>query len=81
MLWVGLLIAIVFVIYFIGVLAFAIRNPGAALLEGAQFLSWQRMQMASKEVGTLPLLPGISDPVRPALPPASPEEATDEEPQ
>ena len=56
-----------FLIYFGGVLWYAHAHTGASLLEGSELLHWQKMEIASKSTGTLPDLPVIQDPDRPAL--------------
>jgi hypothetical protein len=63
----GLLVALVFVLYFVCVMWFAHKNPGAALLEGAELLQWQHEELVSKGAGILPR----GRPVKPgkALPP------------
>lgn len=63
-LWVGILVAAVFLIYFVGVLFFAWRNPGAALLEGSELITWKQIELASKEGGVLPSGPVTRDPAR-----------------
>lgn len=57
----GGVIALVFVLYFIGVLWFSNRHPGVALLEGAELIQWRQMDIAGKSVRSiadLPVLPG-----------------------
>jgi hypothetical protein len=45
---------LVFLAYFIGILLFAAKNPGVALLEGAELIRWRQMEMGVKGTGTLP---------------------------
>jgi hypothetical protein len=33
---------------------YAQKNPAQAMLEGAELLEWQKMDMAAKGIGTLP---------------------------
>jgi hypothetical protein len=57
----GGLIVLIFVLYFIGVLWFANRHPGVALLEGAELIQWRQMDIAGKSVRAIdnvPVLPG-----------------------
>lgn len=61
--WLALLTAIVFVIYFVGVLLFARRYPGVALLEGAELLRWEQTQLAAKGIGPLPPQPPLPAPI------------------
>lgn len=54
------LVVIIFAIYFFGVLWFANRHPGVALLEGAELIQWRQMEIAAKSVAsfeTKPVLP------------------------
>jgi hypothetical protein len=50
---VGLLIPVIFAVYFSGALWFAHRHPGVALLEGAELIQWQQMEMAAKDMTQL----------------------------
>jgi hypothetical protein len=50
------LVSLIFIIYFVGVLRFADKNPGAALLEGAELLQWKQFDMEAKG---LPEVPGV----------------------
>jgi len=57
----GGLVALTFVLYFIGVLWFANRHPGVSLLEGAELIQWRQMDIAGKSVRSIdnaPVLPG-----------------------
>jgi hypothetical protein len=47
------LIVLLFAGYFGGVLWFAHRHPGVALLEGAELIQWRQMEMAAKSVTPL----------------------------
>lgn len=40
----------IFVVFFVGSLVFAHKNPGIALLEGAELIQWRQMDMAAKSV-------------------------------
>ena len=48
---------LLFLIYFIGTLWFAAKNPGLALLEGAELIQWRQMDMGAKGVTSLPTGP------------------------
>jgi hypothetical protein len=67
-----------FFVFFVGVMIFALRNPGAALLEGGDLLLWQTMTQAAKELPNPPAGHVVVDPRGPALP--APD-AVREEPQ
>ncbi len=41
-------VVFVFVLYFVGVLWFANRHPGVALLEGAELIQWRQLDMIAK---------------------------------
>jgi hypothetical protein len=43
-------VLLIFVVYFGGVLWFAHRHPGVALLEGAELIQWRQMDMAAKSI-------------------------------
>lgn len=61
LLMIGGVVALVFVLYFIGVLWFANRHPDVALLEGAELIQWRQMDIAGKSVAVVenePVLPG-----------------------
>lgn len=45
---IGLIILLLFVVYFAGVLWFATRHPDMALLEGAELVKWRQIDMAAK---------------------------------
>lgn len=47
---IGALIVLIFIAYFIGVLFFANKHPGEALLEGAELIRWRQLEMAAKDV-------------------------------
>jgi hypothetical protein len=51
---IGVLAVALFLIYFLGILWFAHRHPGVALLEGAELIQWRQMDMAVKDVRQLP---------------------------
>lgn len=54
------LIATVFAVWYIrSSQNFAERNPGQALLDGAEFLEWSRLEAAAKGVPSLPQQPAI----------------------
>lgn len=65
--------ALLFIMYFVGVIRFAGRNPGAALLEGAELLRWKQFDLAAKNIPVIPDTPPLVDPSKPlpALPPGS----------
>jgi hypothetical protein len=42
-------VLLLFLIYFFGVLLFARKNPGLALLEGAQLLQWRQMEITTSD--------------------------------
>ena len=46
----AILIVLLFGGYFGGILWFAHRHPGVALLEGAELIQWRQMDMAAKSV-------------------------------
>jgi hypothetical protein len=47
---IAICIVLLFVVYFGGVLWFAHRHPGVALLEGAELIQWRQMDMAAKSI-------------------------------
>jgi hypothetical protein len=53
---VGILIAALFVLYFLGALWFVHHHPGEALLEGAELIRWRQMEIAAKDVTVTPAL-------------------------
>ena len=55
---------IIFLVYFVGVLWFATKNPGAALLEGAELIQWRQMEMGLKGVDALPAAPNVEPPTQ-----------------
>ncbi|MBI4608959.1 MAG: hypothetical protein HY726_08125 [Candidatus Rokubacteria bacterium] len=57
--------ALLFLIYFIGILVFANRNPATALLEGAELLRWRQYDLAAKGLPNPPPTPAIVDPLTP----------------
>lgn len=48
------MMVLVFVIYYGGSLWFAHRHPGEALLEGAELIKWRQLEMAAKDLPSLP---------------------------
>ena len=65
LLWVAGFATAAFAMYFIGVLAFAHKNPAVALLEGAELLHWQQTELAAKGMTAVPTAPVlISDPAQ-----------------
>src|SRR5947209_6692982 len=46
----AILIAVLFVTYFAGVLWFAHKHPGAALLEGAELVQWRQLEMTAGDL-------------------------------
>lgn len=58
----ALIACAIFLIYFVGLLHFANKNPAAALLEGAELLHWQQTELAAKGTGPIPLQPAITPP-------------------
>ncbi len=59
---------LVFLVFFFGILLFASRNPGIALLEGAELLRWKQYELAAKNIPTPPVMPSIPDPTAPRAP-------------
>jgi hypothetical protein len=47
---IAILAAIIFVVFFVGALWFASKNPGLALLEGAELIQWRQLEMTAKDV-------------------------------
>ena len=66
LLWVAGLVVGLFVLYFAGVLFFAQRNPGTALLEGAELLRWRQSELAAKGLGRIAPAPALQEPAEPA---------------
>ncbi len=62
--------ALAFLAYFGGVLWFAHKNPGVALLEGAELLRWKQIEMEVKGKGSVPPTPVTIEPEesKPQLP-------------
>ena len=56
---------VVFLVFFIGVLIFAHKHPAAALLEGADLITWQKYDLAAKGIPHPPDSPAIPDPRAP----------------
>ncbi len=61
---VSILMAVVFMVYFAGILWFANRHPGVALLEGAELIQWRQMDIAARAVPSIENRP-ISEPDSP----------------
>jgi hypothetical protein len=59
----GALAAVTFLAYLFCVLRFATRNPGLALLEGAELIQWRQMDMAAKDMPVIPVQPNVAAPV------------------
>lgn len=55
-------VVILFLAYLFGVLWFAARNPGVALLEGAELIQWRQMDVGMKGETSLPTGPNIEPP-------------------
>jgi hypothetical protein len=47
---IAICVVLLFFVYFGGVLWFAHRHPGVALLEGAELIQWRQMDMAAKSI-------------------------------
>lgn len=62
LIWIAVLAVVVFVSYFLGVLIFAERNPGTALLEGAELLRWRQSELAAKGLDSIPPVPALPEP-------------------
>ena len=62
LIWIAVLAVGVFVLYFLGVLIFAERNPGTALLEGAELLRWRQSELAAKGLDSIPPVPALPEP-------------------
>lgn len=60
-LWVAGSAVGLFAVYFLGVLFFALRNPGAALLEGTELLRWQQSELAAKDLNRIPSVPALPE--------------------
>jgi len=58
----AVLIVVVFVVYFGGVLWFANRHPGVALLEGAELIQWRQMDIAAKFIAPIENVPVLPEP-------------------
>jgi hypothetical protein len=50
---IGCLIVLLFALYFAGVLWFANKHPGVALLEGAELIQWRQLEIAASDVPTI----------------------------
>ena len=62
LIWIAVLAVGLFVLYFLGVLIFAERNPGTALLEGAELLRWRQSELAAKGLDSIPPVPALPEP-------------------
>ncbi|MCS6306433.1 MAG: hypothetical protein H8K07_22630 [Nitrospira sp.] len=60
---------LLFLIFFIGSMIYGSKNPSAALLEGAELVTWQKQELAAKSIPTPPSTLAIPDPKAP--PPAT----------
>jgi len=58
----AVLVVILFVVYFAGVLWFANRHPGVALLEGAELIQWRQMDIAAKTIASIEDTPVLPEP-------------------
>jgi|SRR5437868_5927679 len=58
----AVLVLILFVVYFAGVLWFANRHPGAALLEGAELIQWRQLDIAAKSTAPIENVPVLPEP-------------------
>ena len=47
---VGVLAVVLFAMYFVGVLWFANKHPGLALLEGAELIQWRQLDMTASDL-------------------------------
>ena len=56
---------ILFIIFFVGAMIYGSKNTAAALLEGAELVTWQKQEMAAKYLPQPPITPEISDPKSP----------------
>ncbi len=74
---VALLAGFLFILYLFKVFSFATTNPGEALLEGAELITWKRIDLAAKGIEKLPESTLMPDPVMPGITqnPDSPDEA------
>ena len=64
---IGLVIiaALVYLYFQHSVLNFAQKNPGPALLEGADFVKWRQAEVAAKDLDVIPNAPSVVDPQNP----------------
>lgn len=51
-----------FIAFFVGSMIYGARYTAAALLEGAELITWQRQELAAKNIPVLPQTPSITDP-------------------
>lgn len=59
----ALIVLVLFICYFVGVLWFAHRHPGEALLEGAELIHWRQLEMGVKGAPALPPSPNVTAPM------------------
>lgn len=50
-------VVVMFLAFFFVVIDFAKKNPGAALLEGAELVQWRRLEMGAKDLPIIPNMP------------------------
>lgn len=62
---VGLIAVALFLFYFISTQRFADKNPGVALLEGAELIRWKQVELAAKNLPSPPATPAVVDPTKP----------------
>lgn len=62
-----ILVVLIFAGFFWGAMRYADRNPAAALLEGAELVTWRKQELAAKNVPHLPDSPVITDPRPPSI--------------
>jgi len=53
---------LLFLAYLVGILWFATKNPGLALLEGAELIQWRQMDMGLKGAESIPDMTNIEAP-------------------
>jgi hypothetical protein len=59
---------LLFLLFFVGAMIYGSKNTAAALLEGAELVTWQKQEMAAKYLPQPPITPEISDPKSPLTP-------------
>lgn len=55
-------VVLLFGAFFFGSMKYAKENPGAALLEGAELITWRKQELAAKHLPNPPTTPPILDP-------------------